>query len=118
MVKGKSVKLAVLIGLALTTTPALAQSDVRGQGVADRPRVDYDPYGYPVGGFTVYPVVTASLGATDNYLATDINRRGDVYAVISPELRLVSNWARNRLTARGYFNQSLHANLSDQNTAQ
>lgn len=118
MVIGKSVKLAALIGLILATAPAVAQSDVRGQGVADRPRADYDPYGYPVGGFTLYPAITTSLEATDNYLATDTNRRGDVFAVIAPELRLASNWTRNRLTARAYFNQSLHANLSDQNTAQ
>jgi len=115
---GKSVKLAALLGLVFATAPALAQTDVRGQGVADRPRPDYDPYGYPVGGVTLYPSVTTSVEATDNYLASDTNKRGDVYAVISPELRVASNWERNRLTARAYFNQSIHANLSDNNAAQ
>ncbi len=86
--------------------------------MADRSRPDYDPYGAPLGAFTLFPSITTSVNATDNYLATDTNRRGDVYAVIAPELRLTSNWARHRLTARAYFNQSLHANLSDNNAAQ
>ena len=118
MQTGTPLRLAISLAMTAVTVPALAQSDVRGQGVADRPRPDFDPYGYPVGAFTLYPSVTTAVQATDNYLATDTNKRGDVYAVVSPEVQLSSNWVRNRLTARAYFNQSLHANLSNQNVAQ
>lgn len=118
MQTGIRIKLAFWLMMTAVTVPALAQSDVRGQGVADRPRPDFDPYGYPVGAFTLYPSVTTAVLATNNYLATDTNKRGDLYAVVSPEVQLSSNWVRNRLTARAYFNQSLHANLSNQNIAQ
>lgn len=118
MVIGKSAKLAVLLGTVIATAPALAQSYIRGHDVADRSRPDYDAYGYPLGAFTLFPSVTTNLEATDNYLATDTNKRGDVYALIVPEIRITSNWARNRVTARAYFNQSLHAKLSEENVSQ
>jgi hypothetical protein len=110
--------LVIPLAALVAATPVVAQSDVRGQGVADRPRPDYDPYGYSAGTFTFYPAVTTSVEATDNYLATETNRHGDVYAVIAPQIQLTSNWARNRLTARAYLNQSVHANLSEDNTVE
>lgn len=118
MRNANTLRLAFSLTIFVGATPSLAQSVVRGQGVADRARPDYDPYGYPVGGFTLYPSVTTTLAVTDNYLYTDTGRRGDAYAVIAPELRLTSNWARNRLTARAYFDQSVHVTLSGENIAQ
>ena len=91
MQTGTALKLVLWLAMTSVTVPSLAQSNVRGQGVADRPRPDFDPYGYPVGGFTLYPSVTTAVLATDNYLATDTNKRGDVYAVVSPEVQLSSN---------------------------
>jgi hypothetical protein len=118
MIRATTFSLAFWLAVTVNVSPALAQVDVRGQGVADRRRPDYDAYGFPIGAFTLYPSVTTSLDATDNYLATDTNERGDIYAVVEPELRIASNWSRNRLAARVYFNQSLHASLPGENVAQ
>ena len=118
MKNAASLQLALSAVAITSSAPVFAQSPVRGQGVADRSRPDYDPYGYTAGPFTLYPAVTTSAEATDNYLATDTNRRSDAYALIAPEVRVASNWARHSLTARVFFDQSIHANLNGQNQTQ
>ncbi len=106
------------VGVWCGASPALAQSDVRGQGVADRAHPEYDPYGIDVGSFKLLPAVRASAEATDNYLASNTNRRSDVYLTVEPEVQVRSNWSRHRLTGRAYVNQSLHASLPDENVRQ
>ncbi|WP_375396509.1 outer membrane beta-barrel protein [uncultured Sphingomonas sp.] len=98
--------------------PAHAQSVPTGQGVGDRSRPDYDAIGSRIGAFTLYPSVTATGEATDNYLATDTNRRSDVFFVVRPELYLKSNWARDRVEARAFVSQSVNAKLSGENATQ
>ena len=107
---------AIVAGLA--ATPGAAQSLVAGQGVADRPRPDYDPLGDRVGAFTMFPTIDATVNATDNYLATDTGRQGDVYLTVQPAVDVRSNWSRNMLEARAFFSQSVHADLSGENTSQ
>lgn len=89
-----------------------AQSLADGQGVADRARPDYDPIGSRLGAFSLYPSVTVTGAATNNYLATDTNRRADEYLFIQPELVVRSNASRQQLEARAFVNQSVHASLS------
>ncbi len=98
--------------------PSEAQTVGTGQGVADRPRPDYDPVGARVGNFTLLPSITTTIEATDNYLATDTNRQGDIYAIVQPEVYARSNWGRHRLDGRAYFARSLHANLPKEDTTQ
>lgn len=110
------IALAVLISAA--GTPAVAQDILRGVGVADRSRPDYDPLGRGVGSFLLYPVVTARVDTTDNYRATDANRLSDTFLTLSPELRAASNWSRHRLNGRAFFDRSFHANLPGENVTQ
>lgn len=110
-------RIGAVIGLLLAPGAAFAQT-VTNQSVADRPHPDYDPIGIDIGGFTLFPAVTATVEATDNYLATATNKKSDVYAVIEPEVVLRSNWSRHRLEARAYASPSFHANLPDEDTTQ
>lgn len=110
----------IAIALAGLACPgfAAAQVVIAGQGVADRARPDYDAIGTAVGGFRLYPSVTTSVEATDNYLATNTNQRGDVWLAIRPEAALRSQWQRHRLDATVFVDQSVHANLNSENAAQ
>lgn len=118
--KGIGVRLATASSLTtlafvLAGSPALAQVDSRGTAVADRARPDYDALGARVGAFTLYPSVTVAVSATDNYLARDFDKQGDVYATISPEYTIRSNWARHRVEGRAWVSQSVHAELTGDN---
>lgn len=117
MKKHGSISIAVL-AIGLAASPATAQTLVAGQGVADRARPDYDPIGGKLGPFTAYPSISATADATDNYLATDTNRKSDEYLTVRPELALTSNWAQDRLDARFFVSQSVHANLPNENATQ
>lgn len=101
-----------------TAAPALAQTPVRGQGVADRARSLYDPYGINLGAFMLYPSVTTRAEATDNLRATETNRLSDVAIIVAPDVRLVSKWGRHRLSARGYFDRSFHLRQTGDNASQ
>lgn len=103
---------------AMATGPAAAQVVIAGQSVADRARPDYDAIGSRLGGFRLYPSVTTSVEATNNYLATDTNRRSDIYVTVRPEVVIRSDWARNRLEGRAFVDQSVHANLTSENATQ
>ncbi len=69
----------------------------RNQGVTERPRPDFDPIGVQVGSFLINPQLAVSTGATSNVLLTDSNRRGDVYTIYEPALRVASNWSVHRV---------------------
>ncbi len=91
---------------------------MRGQGVADRARTDYDPLGIDVGGFRLFPQVTVDALATDNFRAANRNREADAYLVLAPELRFTSNWARHDLSGRAWFTRSIHAALPAEDVSQ
>lgn len=113
-------RLLIRLGFALVgMMPAVcAAQSIGGQGVADRPRPDYDPVGDRVGAFTLYPSITASAVATDNYLATDTDRRGDAYLFLQPELVARSDQGRERFEGRLFLNQGIHATLPGENVTQ
>lgn len=104
--------------LFLAASPVASQTVERGQAAADRPRPDYDPYGYNLSSFKIYPSVTTSTDASDNFRASNADRQGDVYLTIKPAIALASDWDRNRLVGNAYFDQSIHANLPQENTIQ
>lgn len=111
-------RIALAIVLLAASAPATAQTVERGIGVADRARPDYDALGQGVGSFLLYPQITVRADATDNYRATDTDRLGDEYLTFQPELRIASNWNRNRLNGRLFLDQSVHAELPGENAAQ
>jgi hypothetical protein len=104
--------------LFLAASPVASQTVERGQAAADRPRPYYDPHGYNLSSFKIYPSVTTSTDASDNFRASSVDRQGDVYLTIKPAIALASDWDRNRLVGNAYFDQSIHANLTQENTIQ
>ncbi len=109
---------ATLAGVSAFPGTASGQVVLAGQGVADRARPDYDAIGTDVDSFRLYPSVTTSAEATDNYLATETNRRGDVALTVRPEVAIRSQWSRHRLDATLFVDQSIHGNLSSENATQ
>lgn len=114
----RSCSAIIAAGLLANNVPAQAQAVQRGTGVADRSRPQYDPIGFDLGTFRVYPSISTEFDATDNYRAKDINRQGDAYAVVLPEVAFGSNWGRNHIGGRAYFNRSVHANLPSEDASQ
>ncbi len=90
----------------------------RGLGVADRVRPDFDPIGYRLEGFTLYPAIDVTTFYTDNFRATAQNRLSDVYAILRPSVRAASNWNRNAVEINAYYEQPLHAKLTQENVPQ
>lgn len=109
---------AVAFVIGMNPSAVNAQTVVRGQGVDDRLRPDYDPLGIGVGSFQLYPQLDVAARATDNFRATNEDRQGDVYMVLAPALRFDSNWARHDLSGGAYFSQSVHAELPSEDVSQ
>jgi hypothetical protein len=97
-----------------------ADSFDRGQNVSvrERPRPDYQAVGIHLGGFTLYPKLTASLSYDDNIFATPNKTTSDWFASIAPELDLQSNWSRNAFAAYVRGSQSLYFSQTTENTTQ
>jgi hypothetical protein len=56
--------------------------------VGDRPHPEYDPIGYRVGSFFIYPSITAGGFYNSNVFASHSNPRADFAALISPQLTI------------------------------
>jgi hypothetical protein len=70
-------------------------------GVLSRARPGLDPQGLQLGGFTLFPTLTASLSYDDNiYDDNSFDRRSAIY-VIQPSVALQSNWSTHELDLTG-----------------
>ncbi|WP_375401963.1 outer membrane beta-barrel protein [uncultured Sphingomonas sp.] len=110
--------IGVSVAALLYSGPSAAQALIQGQGVADRARPDYDQRGARFGSYVLFPSVTLTAEATNNYLASNTNRRSDAYLVIAPELFVRGDFARTRVEGRAFATQALHANLPGENVGQ
>lgn len=110
-----SAAIPLLVLLASASRADAQQLVDTDQSVADRPHPEWDPIGLLVPGFVIYPSITSELHATDNYLATELNRKADAFVTIRPEVSVHSRWNRNSLNVRAYVEQQLHANVAHQN---
>lgn len=110
--------MALIAACSLLPAAVAAQQIPPNQGVADRPRPGFEPYGIDVPGFTLFPTLATDMLATDNFRASNTNRESDVYLVVAPEARLRSDWARHALSTRAYFSRSIHANLTSEDVSQ
>jgi hypothetical protein len=86
--------------------------------VADRARPDYAPVGGRIGSFFLYPTATVTDLYTSNLRATETNELSDLVVVLRPAAQLESLWTRHSLRANVYYETSLHARYSDENSAQ
>lgn len=116
---GFSLTSRVLLGavgaLALPAT-AYAQSRNAAIGseavsVTNRPQTGYEAIGVPLGGFRLFPTVSASTGYDDNLYASSRLKVSDGFVSLVPKATLRSQWARHSLnvvadgTVRRYFSQ-------------
>lgn len=104
-----------LIGLLIAdagffglSRPAAAQTVAPGPDVAARTHPQYDPIGQAVGSFRLFPAVTIGVDATDNYRATETVRVSDLVLSVRPTFDLRSQWARHRVDANAYVQQTVH----------
>lgn len=66
--------------------------------VRNRARPELDPQGARVGGFTLHASLGLDVTSTDNlFAAPSGSEEDDIIYVVSPDLRLTSNWSRHRL---------------------
>ncbi|HYE51407.1 MAG TPA: outer membrane beta-barrel protein [Azospirillaceae bacterium] len=86
--------------LASTGGTALAQQDLRGTGVEERTRPDYDPAGIRAGTFLVRPSVTVAGQYDDNIFADDAGAVDDYVIIVQPRLNITSDWGRHALNFR------------------
>lgn len=63
-----------------------------GDTVATRRRPEYDPLGVRLGGFFLYPSAAVSEIFRDNIFYSSGDKDADLITVLSPALRLKSNW--------------------------
>jgi len=68
-----------------------------GQTVQDRVQPEYEPTGVRAGTFLVYPQVKLEEQYDDNIYYSNTNEREDWLTVISPTLRVTSDWSRHAL---------------------
>jgi hypothetical protein len=66
-------------------------------GVLQRPRPDYDAKGIPLDAWRLFPTLDAGAAYDSNVFRIQNNPLGDMYFVISPALKLVTNWGANAL---------------------
>jgi hypothetical protein len=94
-----------------------ATSFDRGENVSvlGRPRPEYQAGGLHLGGFMVYPKVTASLAYDDNIYALQSGAVGDEIFTVAPEVDFQSTWSRNSLAGyiRAAQNEYFHYTSED-----
>lgn len=83
-------------------TPMVAPDYSRDRNVSvqEEAHPDYDALGVGSAGVTVYPSITAGVGATNNTYNNDSNKRGSVFTVLQPSVFARSNWSRNRVSVQ------------------
>lgn len=82
------------------------------QSWADAPRPEYDALGLPLGGFDLFPYVSADAAYNSNVLAAPTGELDDVVLTVRPSLSLQSNWSRHNLRARAFVESAFYTSVS------
>ncbi|WP_343228430.1 outer membrane beta-barrel protein [Sphingomonas yunnanensis] len=93
---------AQVYGPLLDSEIPLSTATGRNQGVLDRPKPELAPQGLPLGGFRVFPEISAGIGLTTNVIGAETNPRSDAFATLRPQVTVASDWGRHALS--GVFN--------------
>lgn len=105
----------VLFTLLVFFLLAGAASAQRGVPVTEKPRPDYDALGIRAGGIVIKPELTLGLEYNDNIYATKDNKESDWISVVTPRVRLNSDWTRHALGLDAGLKGGLYASNSDEN---
>lgn len=89
---------AQVFGQLLDSEIPLSTATGRNQGVLDRPKPELEPVGLPLGGFRLYPEVTAGVGVTTNVVGAETDARSDTFATLKPQVAVRSDWGRHALS--------------------
>ncbi len=76
----------------------------------------YDPVGFRIGSFVLFPEANFSQTVTDNVTSSN-DPESDSFQSIKTDMRLVSNWQRHALELRGTTDSSFHDKLLDRERA-
>jgi hypothetical protein len=71
----------------------------RNQGVAERPRPDFDPLGLRYGSLILRPEVTVEVGSDSNVSYSAANEQEDTFLVLKPRVAAETDWSRHALRA-------------------
>lgn len=119
---GSALLLLPSAGMAQQFVPAAptanfdwANEPQRNQRVQDRPKPDYDPLGIRGGSFFFFPSLSVEGGYDSNVFATDNNTDDDIFADVSPSLRVVSNFGRHALNFSLVNTNRFYATETDDN---
>lgn len=74
--------------------------------------------GIRLGSFVLNPLLLIDSQYNDNIFATDTGRRGDVFLTAHPEVALRSDFGRNAIAGRAYFERSFHAKYQGEDVSQ
>lgn len=97
------------------TVPTVAQEPSPNVPVTERSRPEYDPLGIRAGGFFIFPSVTVAETYDDNVFATPDDETDDFITLISPRVRLQSNFSRHSIGATAGGDVAFYASESDEN---
>jgi hypothetical protein len=90
---------------------------IPGVDVALRQHPEYDPQLLDVGSFWLIPNINVAANYNDNILAQDINKQGDAFLTIAPDLQIISNWSRDKLILDLFARRDVYARLTNENAS-
>jgi hypothetical protein len=88
----------------------------RNVSVLERPHPGYEALGVNLGGFMLWPKVTALTEYNDNVFATGLDQVDDVVFQVKPQLTLTSDWPRHWFQAHASGTINRFASETDQNS--
>jgi hypothetical protein len=91
------------------------ESEIRGVGVRDRARPDYDALGIRVGQFLAYPELDLGASYESNIFGDQNNPKGDVLFEVTPSVRMESDWANHALGVHATGTIDRYVDTSSQN---
>lgn len=117
--RGAAVASALAFSLlvpALACAQVATEADIRGVGVRDRARPDYDALGIRVGQFLAYPELDLGSSYESNIFGDTHNPKDDFLFEITPSLRVESDWANHELGVHATGTIDRYVDTSSQNT--
>lgn len=96
------------------TPPIVEPRDVAG----NRPMPRFDPIGYDLSGFDLFPSVKFGARADDNVLFSNHQRKADASFQVEPRLRVVRKANGSSLAIDLHARQTLFARLTEQNSTE
>jgi hypothetical protein len=113
--------LLVLSTALLSAHAAQAQdtnfSRDRNIAAGDRIPTEYEPRGLRWGAFDVSPSLNIGLNSNDNIYYSEVDETSDTYIVVTPQVRITSDWGRHQLTGLLRASSTSYSDHDSENTS-